>query len=67
MKSIQIELPEKLVAVLDTIVQQGWFRSEEEVLRLALFEFLRRHPLALTEQFQREDITWARRQKDAAE
>jgi Arc/MetJ-type ribon-helix-helix transcriptional regulator len=67
MKSIQIELPEKLVAVLDTIVQQGWFRSEEEVLRLALFEFLRRHPLALTEQFQREDITWALRQKDAAE
>ncbi|HSX78151.1 MAG TPA: CopG family transcriptional regulator [Candidatus Saccharimonadia bacterium] len=67
MKSIQIELPEKLAAVLATIVQQGWFRSEEEVLRLALFEFLRRHPLALTEQFQREDIAWALRQKDAVE
>jgi Arc/MetJ-type ribon-helix-helix transcriptional regulator len=67
MKSIQIELPEKLAAVLDTVVQQGWFRSEEEVLRLALFEFLRRHPLALTEQFQQEDIAWALRQKDTVE
>ena len=30
--------------VRDTTVQQGWFRSEEEVLRFALLEFLRRHP-----------------------
>ena len=66
MKSIQIELPDKLVEVLDTVVQQCWFRSEEEVLRFALLEFLRRHPLALDEQFQREDIAWALRQKDAA-
>jgi Arc/MetJ-type ribon-helix-helix transcriptional regulator len=67
MKSIQIELPDKLAEALDTMVQQGWFRSEEEVLRLALLEFLRRHPLELYEQFQREDIAWALRQKDAVE
>jgi Arc/MetJ-type ribon-helix-helix transcriptional regulator len=67
MKSIQIELPDKLAEALDTMVQQGWFRNEEEALRLALFEFLRRHPLELSEQFQREDIAWALRQKDAAE
>ena len=67
MKSIQIELPDMLAGALDTMVQQGWFRSEEEVLRCALIEFLRRYPLALSEQFQREDITWALRQKDAVE
>jgi len=67
MKSMQIELPDKLAEVLDSIVQQGWFRNEEEVLRFALLEFLRRHPLELTEQFQREDIAWALRQKDAME
>jgi Arc/MetJ-type ribon-helix-helix transcriptional regulator len=67
MKSIQIELPDKLAEALDTVVQQGWFHNEEEVLRLALFEFLRRHPLALSEQFQREDLAWALRQKDAVE
>ena len=67
MKSIQIELPEKLAHELDMLVQQGWFRSEEEAIRFALLEFLRRHRLELLEQFQRDDIAWALRQKDAAE
>jgi Arc/MetJ-type ribon-helix-helix transcriptional regulator len=66
MKSIRIELPEKLAHELDMLVQQGWFRSEEEVIRFALIEFLRRHRLELLEQFQRDDIAWALRQKDAA-
>ena len=56
MKSIQIELPDKLAEALDTMVQQGWFRSEEEVLRFALLEFLRRHRLELHEQLQRDEI-----------
>jgi Arc/MetJ-type ribon-helix-helix transcriptional regulator len=67
MTSIQIELPDKLAEALDTMVQQGWFRSEEEVLLLALLEFLRRHRLELREQFQRDDIAWSLRQKDAVE
>ena len=67
MKSIQIELPDKLVEALDTMVQQGWFRSEAEVLRFALFEFLHRHRLELHEQFQRDDIAWALRQQDVVE
>jgi Arc/MetJ-type ribon-helix-helix transcriptional regulator len=66
MKSIQIELPEKLAHELDMLVQHGWFRSEEEAIRFALLEFLRRHRLELLEQFQRDDIAWALRQKDAA-
>jgi Arc/MetJ-type ribon-helix-helix transcriptional regulator len=66
MRSIQIELPEKLAHELDMLIQQGWFRSEEEAIRFALIEFLRRHRLELLEQFQREDIAWALRQKDAA-
>ena len=49
------------------MVQQSWFRSEEEVLRFALLEFLRRHRLELHEQFQRDDIAWSLRQKDAVE
>ena len=66
MKSIRIELPEKLAHELDMLVQQGWFRSEEEVIRFALLEFLRRYRLELLEQFQRDDIAWALRQKDTA-
>ena len=65
MKAIQLELPDKLAEALDTMVKQGWFRSEEEVLRFALLEFLRGHRLGVLEQFQRDDIAWALEQKDA--
>jgi Arc/MetJ-type ribon-helix-helix transcriptional regulator len=66
MKSIQIVLPEKLAQELDTLIQQGWFQSEEEAIRFALLEFMQRHRFALLEQFQREDIAWALGQKDTA-
>jgi Arc/MetJ-type ribon-helix-helix transcriptional regulator len=67
MKSIQIELPDKLMEAVDMLIQQGWFHSEEEVLRFALLEFLRRQRLELHERFQRDDIAWALRQKDIVE
>ncbi|MDH3600214.1 MAG: ribbon-helix-helix domain-containing protein [Candidatus Tectomicrobia bacterium] len=66
MKSIRIELPEKLAQELDTFVQRGWFQSEEEAIRFALMELMQRHRFALLEQFQREDIAWALGQKDIA-
>ena len=65
MKSIQIELPEKLAQELDAMVREGWFRNEAEAVRLALLEFVRRHRLELVERFQREDIAWAIKQKGA--
>lgn len=63
MKSLQIELPDKLAAELDALVQSGWFRSQDELVRLALVEFVRRHWLELLERFQQEDIAWALQQK----
>jgi len=65
--TIQIELPEKLAQELDTLVQRGWFQSEEEAIRFALLELMQRHHFELLEQFQREDIAWPLRQKDTAE
>jgi len=47
-------------------VKAGWFRTEEEAVRLALLEFVRRHRVELLERFQREDIAWALRQKKAS-
>lgn len=67
MKSIQIELPDKLAQELNAMVTAGWFSNEEEVVRLALMEFVRRHHLELLERFQREDIAWALKQKDTTE
>ena len=67
MKSVRVELPDKLAAELDALVKAGWFHSEAEVVRLALAEFVRRHRFELVEQFQREDIAWALQQKDSEE
>jgi Arc/MetJ-type ribon-helix-helix transcriptional regulator len=65
MKSIQIELPDKLTQELDAMVKAGWFINEAEIVRLALLEFIRHHRLELHEKFQREDIAWALKQKGA--
>jgi len=59
MKTMQIELPEKLQGELSALVQNGWFRSEDEVVRVAVTEFLRRARVDLVEKQQREDIAWA--------
>ena len=67
MQSIHIELPDALAMELDALVQAGWFRSKNELICLALVEFVRRHRVALAEQFQQEDIAWALRQKEAAQ
>jgi Arc/MetJ-type ribon-helix-helix transcriptional regulator len=52
-------LPNHLAATLQQMVQNGWFQTEQEIVRFALVEFIRRHQAKLTEQFQREDIAWA--------
>lgn len=62
MKALSIELPDKIAIELDQLVADGWFANKSEVIRLALLEFVRRHHLALIEQFQREDIEWALKQ-----
>jgi Arc/MetJ-type ribon-helix-helix transcriptional regulator len=64
MKSVQVELPDKLADELNLLVLSGWFRNEEEVVRTALLDFLRHHRAELLERFQREDIAWALSQKE---
>jgi Arc/MetJ-type ribon-helix-helix transcriptional regulator len=60
MKSALIELPEKLSAEITALVEAGFFHDEQELIRRAIEEFVRRHHLALTEHFQMEDIEWVR-------
>jgi len=59
MKTIQVELREKLAAELEAYVKSGWFTSEAEVIRAALMEFVRRNRVDLFERFMRDDIEWA--------
>jgi Arc/MetJ-type ribon-helix-helix transcriptional regulator len=63
LKVLQIEVPDRVAAELDALVKSGWFADEDELIRQALTEFVSRHGFALAEQFQREDIAWALRQR----
>jgi Arc/MetJ-type ribon-helix-helix transcriptional regulator len=62
MKTIEVDLPERLTAELDVLLKDGWFADESEIMRTSLWEFVRRNRFALTEQFQRADIVWALQQ-----
>jgi Arc/MetJ-type ribon-helix-helix transcriptional regulator len=59
MKSLNVELPDRLADDVARMVREGWFHSEHELVRVALTEFLRTHQADLQERFQREDIAWA--------
>ena len=59
MKTLKLEVTDKLAEEIERLVQAGWFASGEELARLALSEFLSHHRFELQEQFQREDIRWA--------
>lgn len=67
MKTIQIELNDKLAEQLAEVLRQGWFRDEGEAVRFAIIEFLETRKPALIEHFQREDIDWALKQRKAAQ
>lgn len=62
MKTIAVNLPERLTEELDGLIKDGWFLDESEIVRAALWEFVRRNRFALTEHFQRADIAWALQQ-----
>lgn len=67
MKTISVELPERITQEIDALVENGWFADETELVRAALWEFVRRNRFALAEQFQRADIDWALQQHREAQ
>jgi Arc/MetJ-type ribon-helix-helix transcriptional regulator len=64
-KTLALEVPDRLAEELEKLVRAGWFANEEEAVRLALAEFLQRNKLRLQEEQQLEDIRWAVELKDA--
>ena len=65
MKTLKLEVPERLAEAVEGLVRDGWFADESELFRQALTEFVHRHRFQLQEEFQREDIRWALSLKDA--
>ena len=66
MKTLALEVPDRLAQELENLVRAGWFANEEELVRFALAEFLQRNKLKLQEEYQLEDIRWASGLKDTA-
>ncbi|MBE0425844.1 MAG: CopG family transcriptional regulator [Nitrospirae bacterium] len=65
MKTVKVNLPEKLAIEVENYVKGGWFSNESEVIRVALQEFIRRHRFELIEKFMKQDIEWALKLKKA--
>jgi Arc/MetJ-type ribon-helix-helix transcriptional regulator len=61
MKLIETEIPDQLDREIDALVEQGWFKSREQVLREAVRRFLDCHRAELMERFVREDVEWGLR------
>jgi len=59
MKTVNVDIPEKLGTEIEKYIKGGWFSNESELMREALREFIRHHRPMLMEKFMEEDIEWA--------
>ena len=57
--TFQTELPVRLLAEMQSLVDAGWFRSLDEVIHDALRRFLDSHREDLMQGLLREDVEWA--------
>lgn len=61
---IQTEIPDQLYKLLQSLVSEGWYLSEQDVIEEALRRFLQAHQPELMERFIREDFEWGLHGKD---
>ena len=58
MKTIQTQLPEKIYKKALDLVNQGWFRDEQDIFSEAIRRYLDSHRPDLMEKFIRDDVEW---------
>jgi hypothetical protein len=63
MTSIVLNVPDSFLSIVNGYIKAGVFKSKEELLLVALSEFVSRNQLELLEHFANEDIEWAKKQK----
>ena len=54
----EADLPAKLVAEMQALVDAGWFRDRDEILAEALRRCLESHHARLVERSAHEDLEW---------
>ena len=65
MKTLQVELPDQMAREMQNVDETGLFENAEEVVRVALREFITHRRFELAEQQQLQDIAWALPEKPA--
>ena len=65
-KTLSINIPDKLAEQINDYVKAGFFSSEPEVILAAMSEFVRRNRVDMMERFAREDIEWAKKEASSA-
>jgi hypothetical protein len=63
MASIALNLPESVSVLMDGYIKAGVFKTREELLLVAISEFVHRNRIELMDFFANEDIEWAKKQK----
>jgi len=58
MKTIQTELPEKIYERALDLVNQGWFRDEQDIFSEAIRRYVDSHRPHLMEKVIRDDVEW---------
>jgi Arc/MetJ-type ribon-helix-helix transcriptional regulator len=56
--TIQLELPPRVYEQVRSLVADGWFRDEKDLVSEALRRYLETHRADLQELFIREDVEW---------
>jgi Arc/MetJ-type ribon-helix-helix transcriptional regulator len=58
LKTVHAKIPDKLYKEAESLVKEGSFRDEGELLSEALRRFLDTHRPELMEKFIRDDVEW---------
>jgi Arc/MetJ-type ribon-helix-helix transcriptional regulator len=56
MKTLKIEIPDRVYEEIEILVKDGWFRDREDIIQQALRRFLDSHRPELMERFIRQDV-----------
>ena len=57
-QAIQMAIPPRLHQKIRLLIEEGWYRDENEVFLEALRRFLDTHRPEIMEQFIRKDVEW---------
>lgn len=57
-EAIHTQIPVRLLVEMRTLVDEGWFRSLDDLLLEAIRRYVDTHRPQLMERFVREDVEW---------